>query len=402
MTAQLSDNSYLAIKPESTHGTAVIPTVFVPLVSSDLDTNPNHSEDMRMKGLDWAASEIRRGNRNHEGNIVFLADPDMLGHALNMNFLKGSTTGDANGYTHPFTVGTPDSYTVEIRKGIYAQRFFGVRPEELKLDFAEGQEMQVSMKVKATGQFSVAKLGIALSGSVTSLTLDDEYDIAPNRGLVVGDVLSLIKDDGSTVDLTLTSVNSNGIGVGFSSTSITAAAGNLCYLKPLTVTQPTLQDPFYLGNILVGLGADTSAADTAAGSQSTATKCYEMSITFRNKLFDKNGTNRMDPVQLIVGSRSGQFKIKQLLEASTQRTKFLDRGAQAVTIKAYGKFIKSDFTTQELLTMRFYKVKLLEHTNPLEVQDFIKDDETFAILYDESNAKAVDMSLINRTAGTAY
>lgn len=393
----VADNAYLAIKPESTAGTAVIPTVFVPLVSESVETNLNHTVDRRMKGLNWQGNDLLRGERMHEGEIVVLADPDNLGHILNMVMTKGSTTGDGtDGYTHPFTVGNGDTYTFEVKKGLYAKRYFGVYVDEAKISFQDGQ-MQVALTIKAMGQVSVMALGSALSGSVTSLNLNDAYDIAPNRGLVVDDVLVI-----GSQELTITSVNANGVGVGFSSTSLTYSVGEPIYLKPLTVSNPTLQDPFYLGNCLVGIGADESAATTAAGSRSTATPVYDLEISIKNNLFSKNGSSRFDPVTITPQTREAEIMMKTLLENEDQVQNFLDRDKQAITIIATGKHIKSDFTTKEQLTLKFNKVKLVTNDNPLEVGELINNDQTFAVLYDDSDGAAMSASLVNRTAGTAY
>jgi len=393
----LADNAYLAIKPESAAGTAVIPTVFVPLVSESIKTVVNHTPDKRIKGIDWASTGMLRGFRSHEGEIVILGDADTVGHFLNMVLAKSSTTGDAtDGYTHTFAVGTPDTYTIEIKKGNHVVRYFGVSVDELKLDFVDGQ-LQVTASIKAMGQFSVATLGVTTSGAVTSITLDDEYDIAPNRGLVVGDKLDV---DG--VEVTLTSVNANGVAVGFTSTTVGKSAGVRVFLKPQTVSLATLQEPLRLGNALVGFGADESAATTAAGSRSTATAVYDLSVTFRNNLFVTNGSNRLDPVLITPRSREAELMLKQLFATVEQRTKFLERGKQGVTMVVLGKFIKSDFSTQEKLTIKFHDARQTDHGYALNVGDLIMDEQNFAALYDSSDAKAVSVELVNRTAGTAY
>lgn len=397
MPTFLSDGQYLAIKPESTPGTAVIPTIFVPLVSESMKTVVNHTVDRRMKGNNWKGNDLLRGNRMHEGEIVVLADPDNLGHILNMVMTKGVTSGDAtDGYTHPFTVGAGDAYTFEISRGGYAQRYFGVYVEQASIAFPDGQ-MQVTLSVKTMGQVSVGTLGIAASGAVTTLTFDDTYDIQPNRGLVVGDVIVI-----GTDELTLTSVDSGGYAVGFTSTSLTYSVGEQIYLKPLSVTNPSLQDPFYLGNCLVGVGADESAATTAAGARSTATEVYDLEIVLKNNLFSQNGSNRFDPVQIIPRTPEAALTLKRLLEDENQQTAFQNRTKQAITIIASGKNIKADFSTKELLTLKFNNVKLIENDNKLEVGELIADQQSFEVLYDESDAQAMDASLVNRTAGTVY
>jgi len=396
----LSDNAYLAIKAESVAGTAVVPDVFVPLVSESIQTVVNHSPDQRIKGLGWKNSDMLRGFRSHEGEVVVLGDPDTIGHFLNMVFNKSATSGDAtNGYTHTFVATTPsampDTYTVEIKKGDHVVRYFGVRVDEMKLEFSDGQ-LQITASIKAMGAFQSANLGVTSAGAVTSITLDDEYDISPNRGLAVGDKL-----DCGGVEIVLTSVNSNGIAVGFSSITVGKSAGEKIFLKPLTVTLPTLQDPFYLGNIIAGFGADESTATTNA-TQSASTPLYDLAITFKNNLFSQNGSNRIDPVLVSPTLTEAQIECKQLFADTTQLNKWLTRAKQAITFKFQGKFIKTDFTTQELLTLKFHNVKLLENGEPLKVGEFIMDEQAFEALYDSVDAKAITCTLVNRTAGTAY
>lgn len=388
----VGETSYLAIKEEATAGTAVIPNVFVPLISESIKTVVSHEADRRMRGVNWKATDIIRGNRSHEGEIKVYGDPDMLGHFLNMIMVKGSTTGTSDGYTHPFTVGNGSTYTFDIKRGNYVQRFVGVTIEEMKMEF-EGGQLVLTIQVKAMGQFGIATLGVASSGSVTSITLDDGYDIAPNRGVVVGDVLNV----GGT-DVTVSSVNSNGIAVGFSSTSVTASAGALVYLKPQTVTQPTLQNPFYFGNILAGFGVDASASATAAGSVSTATPIYDCAIVIKNNLFAQNGSNRFDPVQIIPTTKEASIKLKRLFTDGTQRQYFQDRTKQSITFIMLGSFIKADMSTQEKLTLTFNNVKLLENENAINVGEMVMDEQSYEVLYDTADGVAMSASLINRTS----
>lgn len=397
MSTYIGESSYFAIIPESTPGVAIVPTNFVPLVGEDVKTVVNYTPDRRMKGVDWNANGILRGNRTHEGTITVLGDPDTLGHVLNMIMAKGATTGSADGYTHPFTVGTPKSYTIDIKKGNFIQRFFGVYIDELTFEFKDNQ-LELSFRVQAMGQFSVATVGIALTGAgMVSLTLDDEYDISPNRGLVVGDVITV-----GGVDVTLLTVNADGKIVTFASNTITASIGAPVLLKPQAVSFATLQDPFYLGNVLVGIGADETASTTASGARTTATPIYDLKFTLKNNLFAQNGTNRMDPVQIIPKNKEAQLQLKQLFTGVTQKQAWMDRTKQAITIVMLGKYIKSDFTTQEKLTFKFYNVKLIENNNEIKVGEMIVDDENFEVLYDNVGGNAITADLINRTVGTSY
>lgn len=397
MDTYIGELSYLAISPEVTAGIPVIPANFVPLVAQDIQTVVNHVADRRMKGIDWKANDLLRGNRSHEGSVTVLGDPDTLGHILNMIMAKGTTTGSAPaGYTHPFAVGNAKSYTIDIKKGNYVQRYYGVKIDEISIEFKDGQ-MELAIAIKAMGQFSIGSVGIALSGAVTSLVLDDEYDIAPTRGLLPGDVITVGGED-----LTILTVDANETTITFASGSVTAPIGSVVLLKPQNVSFATLQDPFYFGNLWVGIGANEAAATTAAGSRDTATPVYDMKITFKTNLFAQNGTNRMDPVQIITRTKEAQLELKQLFTGPTQRRIWMDRAKQAVTLVFWGKYIDAAFTIQEKLTLKFYNVKLIENLNDIKIGELVFDEEQFEVLYDNAGGVAITATLVNRTPGTVY
>lgn len=390
----ISDQSYLAIKPEATDGTAVIPTIVVPLVSENIVSNVNHSADRRMKGINWESDDLLRGARQHEGEVVVLADATVLAHFLNMVWTKGATTGGATGYTHPFTVGDPKSYTIEIRKGLYVVRYFGVKIDTLKLGFSDGK-MQLTASIKAKGQVSTFKLGVALSGSVTALTFADDYDEEPTRGLVAGDKVQIGTDELTILTITAT-------GITFAATPLTYSVGEPVYLKPQTVALPTLPEPFMFGQALVGVGADETAATTAAGTRATATVVYDLEIELLNSLFAANGSSRHDPAQIYPQTRGATITLKQLLENEDQRAAWLNRSKQAITLIVTGRTIDAGAGTKNKLTLKFHKVKLLENGDPLVSGELINYEQTFKALYDASDAKAITCEVINPVAGTVF
>lgn len=400
MTAYIGSKSYLAVKPETTAGTAVIPTNFIPLVSERIRSMLNQTPDRRMKGLDWKSDDLLQGDRKHEGDVVIFANADSLGHFLNMTYLKGNTTGSATGYTHPFTVGSPDSYTIEIQKGPYAQRYFGVKAEQLKLDWVD-QKMQITASIKAMGQFSAGKLKVALSGSVTSLKLSSEYDMKPNTGLVAGDTISVLLDTGLYQDVVLTSVNADGETVGFGALSITASAGNAIYLKAQTPSYTGQLDPLMLGDTLIGVGADSATATINAGSKSLATGMYGFSFTLKNNLLDAPASGSRDPFQLLPQTREAEITTRRVFESEAQHVAWLNMTKQAITMISTGDEITVD-GTHESFTIKFHNVKLTNNEEPLEVDSLIFDSQTFEVLYDQSDGYAIEITLVNKTAGSDY
>jgi hypothetical protein len=396
----LGSKSYLAMIPEVTAGVALKPTTFCPLVSESIKSMLNYNADRRMKGLDWKSDDLLLGDRKHEGDIVIYSDGDNLGHLLNMTYLKGSTTGDSDGYTHPFTVGSPKSYTIEIQKGPYAQRYFGVKADQLKAEFVD-QKMQITASIKATGQFSASALKEALSGSVTSLKLSSAYDLKPTAGLVAGDVITVVGDDGNGVDLTLLTVDADGETLTFASTAITGAIGNRVYLKAQTPSYTGIVDPFFLGDTLIGVGADSTSATTNAGAKSTATGMYSFAFTLKNNLLDASASGSKDPLQLLPQTREAEVTTRRLFETPEQHLAWLNSTKQAITMISTGEEMTTA-GTHESLSVKFHKVKLTTNEENLEVDSLIFDTQTFEVLYDSSDGSAIEISLVNKTAGTAY
>ena len=400
MNSYLGSKSYLAVKPETTSGVAVIPTNFIPLVSESIKSILNQVPDRRMKGLDWKSDDLLAGDRKHEGDIVVYANGDDLGHFLNMTYLKGTTTGDASGYTHPFTVGSPDSYTIEIQKGPFSQRYFGVKADQLKLDWVD-QKMQITASIKAMGQFSAGTLKVGLSGAVTELKLASNYDMKPNLGLVTGDTICVELNTGLYQDVVLTSVNVDGETVGFSSLSITADAGNKIYLKSQTPSYTGQLKPFMLGDTLIGVGADSATATTNAGAKDTATGMYSFSFTLKNNLLDAPASGSKDPFQLLPQTREAEITTRRVFESEAQHVAWLNMTKQAITMISTGEEVAVD-GTHESFTIKFHNVKLTNNETPLEVDSLIFDNQTFEVLYDQTDGYAIEITLVNKTAGTSY
>jgi hypothetical protein len=391
----LADKSYLAIRPQNVAGRATIPSVFAPLISEGVRVNPNLAADRRIMGLDWKSDELLKGPRVIEGELKFFADPDVLAHILNMVYSKVSTTGNASdGYVHTFEPGDGKSYTIEISRGDYAQRIFGVRGDQVVLGF-EDNKLTAAITIKALGQFYSASLAVALTGAgMTQLVLSTDYDLEPNKGLRVGDTLII----GST-EIEITSVDADGKTIGFDATSITASIGDPVFLKAQTPTYGTKREPLYLGNTLVGFGDDETEASVNAASRSLATPCYDMEITLKNNLFDSPASGSTGPSVLLNQVKEAQISLSRLFEDPTEYQRFIESVKKAMTSITTGRFIKSDLTTSEKLTVKFYKVKMTNNEEPLEVGSHIMDNQTFEALYDPDEDAAVSIELINRVSG---
>jgi hypothetical protein len=394
----IADRGYLALKVQSAPTTPVIPNWFVPLISESVRLNPNITADRRIKGLDWKSDDMLKGPRTVEGDLTVYADPDTLGHLLNMAYTKGTTTGSAgDGYTHPFTPGEGDSYCIEIGRGATAQRIWGVRADNIRLEFQDNKMVAVA-SIKALGQFNGASLAVALTGAgMTEAVLKQDYNTRPNEGLVVGDVINV-----GGVDVTLTSVDADGVTVGFASTAITAAVGDPLYLKAQTPSYTSIVEPLYLNNALVGISDTSANADTAAATKATATPCYNIIMNLKQNLLTAPATGSAGPAVLLNQVKEAAIELSRLFENPIQYHKWIETTKQAITMIVKGRFIKTDMTTWEAFTIKFHNTKLETNEQPLDVGQYIFDKQKFEALYDGVDAKSVEITLVNRTAGSSY
>lgn len=398
MSNYLSEKSYLAVKPQVAAATPITPSIFIPLLSESIRLNPNFVANRAMKGLSWKSDELLKGSRQIEGDLEIWADPDSLGHFINMMYVKTSTAGDAaSGYTHVFDPGEGKSYSIDIARGIYAQRIYGARGDKLKIGF-EDNKMKATLSIKALGQFYSASLAVALTGAgMTTAVLKTDYDLRPTDGLVAGDIVII-----GGVELTILTVNANGTTITFASTAVTAGVGDAVFLKAQTPSFTDLQEPFYNGNTLVGIGADSAAADTAAATRATAIPCYELGLELDNNLLDAPASGFTGPAVILNQVKSGTIDLTRLFTDPTQFQKWVENVKQAMTVITTGRYIKTDLSTSEKLTIKMNKTKLITNEEPLEIGQYIMDNQKFEMLYDTTDGDALTITLINRSAGTVY
>jgi hypothetical protein len=398
---ELAEKSYLALKAETVEGTAVIPTVHLPLESEDLSTQLNLTADRRMYGNDWETNDLSPGERSHQGSLKLWADPDTLGYLLDMCLVKGSTTGSgADGYTHPFTPGDPQSYTIEIPRDRFAYRYFGVKGSELNLAFEDGK-LKATLNVMGTGHFSVAATKDALTGASSStIVLTQDYDLEPTRGLVAGDVLIINPDDALEEEATISVVESDGVTITLTGAVTNSHdAGVNVALKAQTASFGTLQKPFFFGDLLVGYAATAALAETAAATKATATPSQEVEFVYNNNMMNAPFSQQRDNSQLLPRIKQATLTIKRLFDNPEQRSAWLRIAKQAVSLITRGELIKTTApTTRNQIKITLHKAKLEDNKEPLNVGEYIYDEQVFKAAYDSSDAKALTVELINETA----
>jgi len=395
------DSGYLAIGVQTDQDTAVIPDVFIPLLEEDLTSDPNNERVEQIVGINWKSNLILQGNRSNKGKIKINADPDNLGHFLNMAMLKGSTTGDTDGYTHPFTVDadSTDYYTVDILKGNYVHRFVGVQATKLNFSFEDGK-LILEAELVSRAKFNYGTLKTALTGAgMTTVEFDEEFDPEPCKGLVAGDVIQTWAS-GVATNVTVATVAADYKSITCASTTVTASAGALITLKEQTPSYSSLKRPFRFGQMLVGIGANETASTSAAGAYATATPVDELTFEFDNQIQEHHASGDNNPL-LLLGIPDASVKIKKLFETAEDIQQWNDIAKKAITIIITGDEI-NDSDTYSALTIKLYNVKPNKVDNKIQVGEYVFDETEFNVEYDDTASKAVEITLVNETAGTDY
>jgi len=174
---KLSNLGYCALEVEATKGTAVQPSIFVPLYSESVVTNLNLDEDKPMRGIRDEIYDHIKGIKDHQGEIEILAEPITAAHFFNMLLKKDDADG-SDPYTHAYSLDVsstqPKSYTLELLKGDIPFRYFGVEAKSIKPTFSDNV-MHLNVSLVARGQFSVARIKSA-SGTALELTTEHSDD----------------------------------------------------------------------------------------------------------------------------------------------------------------------------------------------------------------------------------
>src|ERR1035437_3506829 len=231
---------YLGLVKETVAGTALTPTDYIPLIDETLVTNINMGTSEVAVGQRYKDYASFAGVRDHLGDITTVLEPNTAGKLFDMLLTQGSPTG-AGPYTHPFTLGLSNSYTLDVNAGgDIVFRFFGAQAEEISPVFA-GDEIQAKLKISALGSFSVRTLsGIPTGTGPYTMVFDATYDAAPTTGLVVGDLIRVTKAAGTTIDCTVATVV-GGTSITTTTDVTSAALGDFVSLRPATPSYTNLQ-----------------------------------------------------------------------------------------------------------------------------------------------------------------
>ena len=90
--------------------------------------------------------------------------------------------------------------------------------------------------------------------------------------------------------------------------------------------------------------------------------------------------------------------IKKLFETPEQHQKWLQLIKQGICFIFMGEMINIATPTNNKLTFALHNAKLIDNEEPLNVGEYIMDEQNLKALYDVSDALVLTVELVNETS----
>lgn len=391
MPVYIANKGYLAVRKETTKGTpAGTPNVYIPYYKDSIITDIAQDEDTPIMGNKFARFQSLLGLRSHGGDITVKAEPNTAGYLLDMILKKGTTTGGGP-YTHPFTLdinNDPNSYTWDIQKGRVVMRYMGAELSEIGIDF-DKNKMVFNAKMHALKSFLVREVASVAGAGPYTITLKTNYDQNPTEGLLVGDLMTVIKSDDSSIDFEVDSV-AGATTLTCSENVSTIAAGDLIFLRAQTPSF-TLKSDFLWARTEFRFAGSASSALSAAQTRLEQGSAW----TLKHMLEADEGSQRSgsyDPATLARTIGDIEATLKAHFDLPRDLNRMLTNTGRALVIRHFSE----DSTYELRVTLNNFKFKEgfpeIETKNPVYYEGAVVPD------YLTADGQAWDVKIINNVA----
>jgi hypothetical protein len=388
MAERIGVLGYAGVAKETTTGTAVVPTDWIPFVTLDMNTDIQLDEDTAAYGVYYNTYQTNRGPRSHTGTAEFVAEPNTAAKLMNMLMTVGSSSGGGP-YTWPFTASaTTASYTIDKSSGNVVERFYGCQIEKMSLKFDKSQ-MRFTCDISALGSFRGRQIASVSGGGPYTVTLDTTYDPSPTTGLVTGDLIRFYHAGSATVDATVASVT-NGTVFTTSTNPSPATTGDMVYLRPATVSVGALVNvPFIWPKSQYCFGTTASVALSATQTRLESGSTWEIVHPFN----DKKGEQRSgayDPASLVRLPPKPTLKIKKFFDTPDDLQNWLQVNKTACVIRHY-----AGSTNQYEFRVTFNNLRIKDIKTMVDAQKIIYAEIEFISTYDTSDSQGLGVTVIN-------
>lgn len=199
---QATWSTQAGIAKETTYGTAVPPTAFLPVTSVKVDDKIGYIEDKAWRGAPVDTYSLIPGFSTSDIEINGPVFPDTIGFILGGLFGTDTLTGSTAPYAHAFSLNngavTP-SYTITDAVNGTIRRASGVRFSEV--EFTLDPNAIFTFQAKGTGRVSASTTRPTASYSALSATAG--WNFVPTVG---GTALSNVESASVTISRTLTQI----------------------------------------------------------------------------------------------------------------------------------------------------------------------------------------------------
>lgn len=382
-----SNDGYLAIRAETTKGVvAGVPNIVIPIYSESLTTDTALNEDNPIFGNVFGRFQNLLGMRAHGGEFQALGEPNTAAHLFNILMTKLSTTGSGP-YVHTFGFSPttkPKSCTLDVAKGEVVHRFAGVEASEIT-DEDDDNKKVFNITVAALRSFIVAEIASVVGAAVTLRT---NYDDAPTDLLYAGDLLTILKADGTKVNVVADSIT-DGDTVTLTTSPSGVSAGDLLYIRPASAPSASILQPFLKAETEWKFGADITAALAA-----THTPQREGSFTISYEFEDAEGaqmTGSFNPAVLVRTQGMAEMEVKSYFGTPEQYNAYLLNKAKALAIRHFS-------STGYYMNILVPKFNSKEFANDLSTGDPIYEEKTILPVYDPAEGYALKVEIANALA----
>lgn len=384
MSERNASIGYAALKVQSSPFVPAKPDVFVPYYKQSLNTDIHMMELNPIYGNKFKGYLLLEGQRSHGGSITVMAEPNTAARWFDMLLTKGTSSG-TDPATHPFTLSNlvdPKFYTLDISLGSQVVRYIGVGASKITPTWND-DEMQFEIDLSALGSYFGREIASVAANALTLQDTNGRYNGKPSLGLVVGDLVRVVKANGTVIDTTIASLTDTEVTVAAAGT---AAAGDMLVLRPATSSLST-KTPFLWPRTEFRFADDAATALTAP-----QTRLEQGSdVAIMHMFEDDEGAPRsggFDPAALVRTVGDYEFKMKKFFDTPEEVKNWNASKKRACVMRSF-----SENGYEFRLTMNGLKTTTLEI--PTEAEGVIYHEIEFGTEFSQSEGQGFDVVIIN-------
>lgn len=394
-TERLSNIGYFGLVKETTPGTALTPTDFIPIYSETLNVMGNLQDLDPAFGSKFKTYLTIAGQRAHKGDVTVLFEPNTASKIVDMLLNKTGSSG-SNPTTHSFALNTttPSSYTIDISLGNIVKRIWGVQASQIQMS-PNANEIQAKISVSGLGTFDAREItSITGSGPYTIVLADPNgvYDGNPTKGLVVGDLVRFY-DFGTTssvADCTVTSItNGTTVVVTVVTGAMTAVgAGDAMHLRPATPSFSGLQ-PFLWSKTRFCFGATAAAALSANHTPVENGSTWTITHSFKTDTGEMRSGSH-DPASLARTTGDIDLTIKKFTDTPDDTIAFKNLNKSACVVRHY-----AGPSNQYEFRITYNALVTDEPMGVLKNDDLVYNTLKYHTNYNQTDGQAFDVKVLN-------